>query len=302
VASKKKYTKQQAQGAKRGRPAGKKKDAAKAEEPKQEAPQGQQGALIPDAGLVAHLFTGKRDIKVKMTEADFLRVLRDQQGVSKDIHETRDKRERQEERISEAEDALRARRAELRELEIIEEDLNQRLIDMIDANKDGFRIEREEVDEYFLNGEIVTYKKGTKIEVAPRRNATATEWEDARELKAGEKPVKRWAKGAPVPGKPGLVLLDGGKEARADASGEYGYIGPEDDPAWPNRKRRDDSKKGKKEKEPRTLPHSVTQGTAGASSADDVPPAELADRGNPNSAQAVAPKQDAPASADDDLR
>lgn len=252
--------------------AGKKK-AEKDTAQKQDKPAAQtQAEPKKDGDLVAHLFVGPRDVRVKLLEADYIKVLKAQQVFAAQIAETEEKMNKKDEQIRDIEEQRTRLKAERRDLDDIREELDQRILDMINANKDGHRIERMDVDEIFIMGEIVTYRKGTKEEVAPRRQATAIEWEAAQKVKDEKgRPVDRWQKGKPIPSKPGFVELDGGKVARADASGEFGFTGPDEDPARP-KKSKADKGDDKKPKEPRTLPRNVETEQKADKPAPDVKP------------------------------
>jgi ribosomal protein L7/L12 len=214
----------------------------------------------PSMPMPAHLFVGVRDVKVKLEKADYERVLSDQQELRKAIAEATQHLINKQTQIDEVEEKRTRLKAEYREIEGLIEESKERILSIIDANSNGHHIDRMEVDEVFINGEIVTYKKGTKEEVGERRNAQPAEWEAAKQVKTDGKPVDRWQKGMLKPAsRKGFVVIDGGKdgerEVRASADG-YGYIGPDEDPTKPVK---EDKKKGgaKKEREPKTLPRSL---------------------------------------------
>lgn len=207
----------------------------------------------PAGDLVAHLFTGKRDVRITLREEDYVKVLKQQQEVTKVISDNEAKFGPKDEQILEAEEKLKRLRAERRDIEEIIENARDRLVEIVNANSDGKRIERMEVDELFMNGEIIIKRKGTGEEVG-RRNATAAEWAEAQKIKdKSGKPVERWKKGTPQPD--GTVKLEDGKVVPGD--GEMGYIGPEEDPSRPPKKKKGDKDGKKKAREPKTQPVSL---------------------------------------------
>lgn len=199
--------------------------AKKADAAKQEAPQPQ-----PQPVNFAHLFTGFRRVRVKLGLNDYQRVMTDQQRLLKDISENRAKARDKERQISETQELLAKQRGELRELEGMVDEETKNILEIIAANKDGFHIEAVQVDEIFDKGEVITYKRGTKIELV-RRNAQKVEHDAALEPKdAAGRLISRWAKGKPDGD--GFVKIVGAdnKERRVRGIGEWGYIGPDADP------------------------------------------------------------------------
>lgn len=220
-----------------------------------EAPE-QNGERKP---VNAHLFTGYRDVQVKLGEKGLLDVMHDQQTICAEIRECEIMQAGKEEQIAEAEGTLAVRRRELRDIEEQKETHGQRLRDSVEAHSKGYRIVRELVEEVFLNGEVITYRKGTKDELS-RRNATAEEWDAAQSLKDHEgRVINRFAKGTPIPGKPGLVILEGGKEVEAVDDAGHAYIGPQHDPTKPAPKQKEQKKRGRppKDKDKKPIPFSA---------------------------------------------
>jgi hypothetical protein len=212
----------------KGKP--KKETAKGATEKKDESKEAKAEKSQPPANF-AHMYTGPRRLRVKMDIKDYQRVMNDQQRLLKDIDENKAKARDKEEQISDAQEHLATLRAQHRDIERMIEEETRNILEIIQANKDGFHIEAVEVDEIFDKGEIISYKRGTKLELA-RRNATGNEHEAALTAKdAAGRLINRWAKGKPDGD--GWVLVDvngSGKPRRVRGHGEWGYVGPDADP------------------------------------------------------------------------
>lgn len=236
--------------------AGRKKGSKDNKDGGKDGESGPQGERQP---VNAHLFTGYRDVKLPLGERGMLDVMHDQSEICKEIREVEIMIGGKTEQITEAEDTLSVRRREMRELVELKDTHQQRLRDSVEAHSQGFRVTRQLVEEVFLNGEVITYRKGTKDELC-RRNATAEEWDAAQSIKDGAgRIVSRFVKGTPIPGKPGLVLLDGGKEAEACDDDGHVYVGPVEDPTKPKKPEPAKKKRGRPPNKNKPLPISATE-------------------------------------------
>lgn len=236
--------------------------------------QAQDTALMP-----AHLYVGPRDVRIKLGEDGMMKVLQDQKEIRREITEAGDHLVAKQKQIDEAQELLASRRAQFREIENLREELHELLLDIIDANADGYHLERVEVDEIFVNGEIITYRRGTTEEIGERRNATPAEWEEAKKVRTDGKPVSRWQKAVKPSERKGFVVIDGGKdgpkEVRASADG-YGYIGPDEDPKKPPRNKPEEKKRGPKPKGPKVLPNSLASAGQAQSELQPLDPPKAA--------------------------
>ena len=234
-----------------GRKKGKNKDGG-------ENGEGTQGTLGERQPVNAHLFTGYRDVRLPLGERGMLDVMHDQSEICKEIREVEVMIGGKNEQITEAEETLSVRRREMRDLEELKDTHQQRLRDSVEAHSQGFRVTRLLVEEVFLNGEVITYRKGTKDELC-RRNATAEEWDAAQSIKDGAgRVVNRFVKGTPIPGKPNLVLIDGGKEVEPCDDEGHVYVGPTEDPTKPKKAEPAKKKRGRPPSKERPLPISAT--------------------------------------------
>ncbi len=242
-------------------PSGKRRRSRKDNDKQEHAQEGGSSGAGPDKMLMpAHLYVGPRDVRIPLGEDGMKKVLIDQKEIRHQIAEAINHRAAKQKQIDETQEMLAKHRAQYRELEQLEQELHERLLEIIDANADGYHIDRLEVDEVFINGEIVTYRRGTQEEVGQRRNALPIEWEEAKKVRTDGKPVDRWQKAVKPAERKGFVVIDGGKEGpkevRASADG-YGYIGPDDDPRKPPKTGKEEKKRGPKAKGQKVLPNSL---------------------------------------------